>query len=103
MPSSKDTHYSRETERLLKDRGEAVIRGDIEGFEKLSKEFKASKTNDKKQCVIRSIQEDMDPREKWMGIKNPRRDYNPSHITGQARQEKTSLQIKQQKRSPDTW
>ena len=73
----KDSHYTRETENILKRRRDAVLSGNIEQFEQLTKDFRKSKKQDKKQYVLRSIREDMDPRDKWMGIKQLKSEYRP--------------------------
>ena len=84
-PKHKDTHYSKQTEEILDDRKAAIIAGDIEKFAELTKKFRESKKKDKTDYVIRSVTEDMDPREKWMGIKNLRKEYKPKPYHRQQR------------------
>ena len=73
-PTLKDNHYSKHTEEILGKRSVALRNNDIVQFESLTKEFRKSKQEDKKQYVIRSVKTEMDPRERWMGIKNIKRD-----------------------------
>ena len=76
-PTLKDNHYSKETEEILQQRKVALEAGDIAKFEELTKQYRNSKKDDKKQYVIRSVKQDMDVREKWMGIKNLKRNFQP--------------------------
>ena len=76
-PKLKDNHYSKHTEQILAKRNEAIRNNNIEQFATLTKEFRKSKQADKKQYVIRSVTKDMDPRERWMGIKSMKAEYKP--------------------------
>ena len=77
----KDTHYTRQTEELLNERKTALLEGNIDKFAELTKLFRKNKKKYKKQYVLRSITEDMDPRDKWMGIKKPQEGLQTAAIS----------------------
>ncbi len=69
---------SRETEILLEERGEAIRRGDYGKFVEKDKALRKGKKRDRRDNIIHSIRNELDVREKWLGIRRPRSDYNPT-------------------------
>ena len=76
--------FSDKTKQLLDDRKEAVDKGDSVAFEIISKDFRKSKQNDRRDEIIESVGRDLDERDRWMGIKSLRGNYSPQpyHMKG---------------------
>ncbi len=69
--------FSEETEKILEERGKAAREKNTEELNKKSKEFRKSKKNDKREAILKAINKDMDERERWMGLRNMKKGYQP--------------------------
>ena len=69
------SHTSKE---LLNQRNQAAKDRNLKLFTTLNKQFTKSRQDDKKQRVIRSVSKDLDLRDRWMGIRELKRKYNPT-------------------------
>ena len=78
-------HFSEETKEILERREEAIIEGDEEKFDRLTKEFRKSKAKDKKEGIMETIKNELDVRDQWAGIRRIKGKYQPMPF---ARQEK---------------
>ena len=69
--------FSEETKEILEKRGEALERGEEENYERLTKEFRKSKTKDRGEGVIKTISKELDIRDRWAGIRRIKSKYQP--------------------------
>jgi hypothetical protein len=69
QPTARKTTFSKETEDILTRRRQAAQIPSAEEFDRLTQEFRKSKKRDRKNHVISSLSKNLDPRDRWMGIR----------------------------------
>ena len=62
---------------LLRDRGEALKSLDIEKAKELNKEIIKQRKREKKIRILESVKKDLDLRDRRLGLRNLRKDYQP--------------------------
>ena len=71
------TEISEEVQDLLRDRGEALKSLDIEKAKELNKEIIKQRKREKNIRILESVKKDLDLRDRWLGLRNLRKDYQP--------------------------
>ena len=79
-PKQKQEYLSRETWQKIVDRQQAHVSGNLEVVKDLSYQIKNLVRRDKRCAVFDSIREIPEQKEKWMGIKNLKKEHNPRFI-----------------------
>ena len=69
--------FSEATKKILEQREETVKEGKVTEFEQLTKEFRRSKQRDRTNAMIETVNKDLDIRDKWLGIKQLKKEYSP--------------------------
>ena len=85
---------SPQTLNLLEQRGQAIKANNTAECMKLEKQFRKSRRQDKKEQVLQSLSKDLDIRDKWMGIRHLRQNYQPQpyHAQRQSGENYTNAQ-----------
>ena len=65
----------KDTLEALRERGEAIQKGDNEQRKAKNKEFRSKRERDKTNYIIKSLDKELDLRSKWLGIKQLKQDY----------------------------
>ena len=75
----KQCYISRQTTQLLEKRRELQNRADItyEDIQNLNKDIKKALRKDKKHPILQTVNENLDVRDHWAGIKALKRTYTP--------------------------
>ncbi len=69
--------FSKETEEILEKRAIAIERGEEEEYDRLTKEFRKSKGKDKREGITKTIDKELDVKERWAGIRRIKGKYQP--------------------------
>ena len=78
---------STETKSYIKEREDALLRYDGEEVARLTKKIKKHMRIDRNKDVMRSVDKDLDVRDRWLGIKGMKNSTNQEHITATTRME----------------
>ena len=79
MPiKEKKERLSKEAEKLLEDRREAVINKNPELFETLTKQYKKQKRKEKTEQILETLDKDLDCTDQWLGIRQLKSEYKPN-------------------------
>ena len=99
---------STHSEELLKKRGRAQKDRNLQEFEKLTKEIRKSRQEDKTQRILEALDKELDIRDRWLGIRELKGKYNPTpyhnkdtegkHIKWKERAQKAANQPKKMKK-----
>lgn len=68
---------SEHTEQILETRQKAIEEEDIDKYEQLTKDFRKNKDKDKRENIPKTIEQDLDVREKWLGIRQLKNKFTP--------------------------
>ena len=68
---------SEKSKELIEQRGQARKHRNIQEFTRLTKEFRKSRKEDKRQHILTTIGRDLDIRDRWLGIRELKSKYNP--------------------------
>ena len=74
----KEEAYSEETRRLLQQRKNALLKQNVRAYDILDKRFRKSKREDKTKMIIDTLDKDLDIRDRWMGIRQLKQEYQPN-------------------------
>jgi len=69
---------SDKTKQLLEERGRAAKHRKAEEFDRLTKAYRKSRKDDRKERVLEAIGKDLDLRDRWLGIRELKSKYNPT-------------------------
>ena len=69
---------SNKSKQLIEERGRAIKERNLAKFDNLSREFRKSRKQDRKDRVIEGLSKDLDLRERWLGIRELKSKYNPN-------------------------
>jgi len=72
------SQLSLNTLSIISERGKARKARNLEEFTRLTKEYKKSRQEDRKQKVLEAISKDLDLRSRWLGIKELKSKFNPT-------------------------
>jgi hypothetical protein len=70
-------NMSHQSLKLLEERGKALQEPAVEKFEKLDKEFRKSRKKDRTNYVLRTLSQELDIRDRWMGIRALKQEFIP--------------------------
>ena len=76
-PNQKEEIISTQTKEILDKREKAIREGNVQEFKTLTKDYRRSRTNDKTKYVMKTISNDLDLQEKWIGIRQLKKGYAP--------------------------
>jgi hypothetical protein len=79
-PKDKNKRFelSNNSRDILNQRKEAAKQRNLQLFISLNTQFTKSRREDKKQRIIESVSKELDLRERWLGIRELKRKYNPT-------------------------
>ena len=68
---------SRNTMEVMDEREQALIYFDNDRIKELNSEIQNSKNNDKHDDMVKSVDKDLDLRDRWLGIRGMKKQYQP--------------------------
>ena len=79
-PKDKNKRFalSDKSKEILEKRKRATQERNPAQFLQFNKEFTESRKQDKKERILESVSKDLDLRERWLGIRELKRKYNPT-------------------------
>ena len=73
----KEEAFSENTRGLLKQRGNAREKNNFKAWKTLNWRFKKSKKEDRTKMIMDTLDKDLDIRDKWLGIRQLKKEYQP--------------------------
>ena len=94
----KEEAFSENTRSLLEQRKNAIIKKSITAYNILNKRSRKSKKEDKTNMIIKTIDKDLDIRDRWLGIRQLKQECQPNPY---ARRTQEGKFIKQNQRAQE--
>ncbi len=92
----KEEALSTQTRQILQQRKNASSKPNIKAYNQLDKRFRKSKKEDKTNMIIKTLDKDLDVRDRWLGIRQLKQQYQPNPY---ARTNSAGMHITQRQRA----